>query len=209
MDSIYKINSNDCTEVYQTWKSARDSLSLSIQTYVEACDALKSVSIEALTQSTAAWGSSLPDALSTIDSELFELVNEEERLRKARLSLLASRNSSRNFSKINSLPTEVLSSIFLAAEPRRKDCTLGSHSRYPTAIASVCQIWRQIALDLPSMWSNLRYYIDGPQELNSHRCAELWGERARDLPRYVEMYQFDSGINLDAANDAIYYSLGS
>lgn len=190
MSLIHVTDSDNCAKVYQTWKSARSALSESIKVYLRACDVLASVSIETLAHTMKNLGGSLPDALSLIDAELSGLVEEEESLRTARLTLLASRNNAGSFSKINSLPFEILSSIFLFANPYPTEDCMPRGTVYPTALSGVCQRWRQVTLEIPSLWSHIRFSINGPQLYSSHRCAELWGERSKDAGLSIDVLDF-------------------
>ncbi|KAF8595085.1 hypothetical protein BDV93DRAFT_548968 [Ceratobasidium sp. AG-I] len=190
--SRHETTPNACAEVYRSWKSARDALSQSIQTFLNACDILTSISIEKLTQSAGTWGSSLPDALGVIDAELSGLANEEERLRKARLLLLVSRNSSKTFTKINSLPAEILSSIFLAGYPHQVETPTHRRHTYPETLSSVCQHWRHVATNFPPIWSDVHVYINGSRTVNSQKCAELWSQRSRNALIRLEIEELDA-----------------
>lgn len=168
----------NCAEVYRSWKLARDALARSIDNYLSASSALASASIEAVTHSQALWDGLLPEAPYRVDLELSGLVDEEERLREARLMLLASRNCSKGSSKINTLPTEVLVLIFIAANPYPTEVSLNPGASYPMALSSVCQLWRQITLGIPSLWSFLHLYVDGPHPQKSYLSSQLWAERS-------------------------------
>ncbi|KAF8599624.1 hypothetical protein BDV93DRAFT_297687 [Ceratobasidium sp. AG-I] len=191
MHSAHETNPDICAEVYRSWKSARDALSHSIRIYLNACDALASVSIETLTCSKSVWGSSLSIAPSMVDNDLSGLADDEERLRNARLKLLVSRNNSRSFSRINSLPQEILSLIFIASNSYLEGRDSGYPASHPTVISSVCQLWRHIALSIPSLWSHLSIDVDGAFLVNSQKCAELWSKRSKNSPLHVDLLQLD------------------
>lgn len=184
--SVQEADQNNGLDVYRAWQLARGALSESIQTYLSACDSLSSASFESALQAGTHGASLLPNALA-IDAELSELANQEDLLRNGRFDLLASRNRTKGFSKINSFPIEILSSIFIAAKPRFDDPSRGL--RYPATLASVCRLWRQIALDLPSIWAYIRIRIDGAHSANSRRCAELWSHRSQRSTLHLDMLQ--------------------
>ncbi|KAF8593237.1 hypothetical protein BDV93DRAFT_587710 [Ceratobasidium sp. AG-I] len=205
--SVQKSDPNNSFDVYKAWKIAREGLSQSIQTYLSACDALASASYESFLQTGTHEATLLPDALA-IDAELSGLVNEEERLRNARFALLASRNRSKGFSKINSLPIEILSSIFLAASPYFKDHGSWSSPAYPAILASVCQLWRQIALDLPSIWTYLHIHLDGSFSVNTRKCAELWSYRSRNFPLRLKMVQYNDNRDPEGLSNDLARPMG-
>lgn len=180
-DICYDANLDFCTKVYWLWKSAGEALSWPVQTHFDACDAYNSVLVEPLAGLVTTLGNSLPVAPCLRSTQNAGRLKEEKRLWKAHSFPLVTRDSSRNFSKINSLPTEILSFIFLATK-HREGCVVPSHTDYPTAGASVCEPWKHIALNLPPKWYDLRSFFNGQQEIDSRNCSELWSVRARNPP---------------------------
>ncbi|KAF8599420.1 hypothetical protein BDV93DRAFT_526085 [Ceratobasidium sp. AG-I] len=198
-----EVDPDNDLNVYWAWKSAREALSESIRIYISACDALAFVSFGSVLKTSTYGVTLVPDALA-IDAELSELVNEEDRLRNARVTLLASRNRSKEFSKVNSLPIEILSSIFLAANPYFEDRGAWHSPTYPATLASVCQLWRQIAFGLPLIWTYLYIRIDGARSANSRKCAELWSHRSQNPPLRLEMRQYNqNGVPKGFSEDLI------
>ncbi|KAJ7629786.1 hypothetical protein DFH06DRAFT_710003 [Mycena polygramma] len=80
------------------------------------------------------------------------------------------------------LPNEITSEIFLHILPHFPPLT-GSHS--PTVLTHICRQWREIALDIPKLWSAIAFY-DDPQEWEPH-IFELWLQRSRDSPLSIRL----------------------
>ncbi|KAF8600323.1 hypothetical protein BDV93DRAFT_525475, partial [Ceratobasidium sp. AG-I] len=62
--------------------------------------------------------------------------------------------------QINTLPPEILSSIFVTVvDASIYACSTGDDSygtsEYPTLISSVCTYWRRVALGTPYLWSHI------------------------------------------------------
>lgn len=186
--SVLRLAQNNGSDAYRAWKLAKEALFQSIDLYINSCDALASISFDSVVLPNMNEDAMLPDALA-IDAELSGLAHQEHRLQNARFSLLASRNKSKCFSKINSLPIEILSCIFLAANPYSKDCGSWRSCTYPTTLASVCQLWRKMILELPSIWSFFHIRINKEAWAGSEECAKLWIDRSRSHPLYLQMLQ--------------------
>uniref|UniRef100_D8PXP0 F-box domain-containing protein n=1 Tax=Schizophyllum commune (strain H4-8 / FGSC 9210) TaxID=578458 RepID=D8PXP0_SCHCM len=94
---------------------------------------------------------------------------------------------------INRLPVEVLSRIFMHAMGQGSDKPYagGYFSAQMTSlvIASVCRLWRSLAVDLPFLWQ--RFCMRLCQDGAHYKIARLFLERTKGLGIYVQ-YSEDS-----------------
>jgi hypothetical protein len=96
--------------------------------------------------------------------------------------------------RINSLPPELLSLIFITVVDSSlyarsvNDDSYGS-TDYPILLSSVCILWRRIANSIPDIWS----YIDfDPNDSSLHSLdrAKLYLERSRSSPLHMHIGKF-------------------
>ncbi|KAG8766166.1 hypothetical protein FRC12_007049 [Ceratobasidium sp. 428] len=95
---------------------------------------------------------------------------------------------------VNTLPPEVLSSIFKAVVSASWYArSVGDKSYGPidclTLLASVCAHWRHVAIGIPSLWS----YIDFTRNFNTSGNLEhagLYLERSQDSPVHIHLGKF-------------------
>ncbi|KAG8747678.1 hypothetical protein FRC12_014023 [Ceratobasidium sp. 428] len=95
---------------------------------------------------------------------------------------------------INTLPPEVLSSIFKAVVRTSLYArSVGDKSYGPvdcsTLLASICAHWRHVAIGIPGLWS----YIDFTRNSNTSGNLEhagLYLERSQDSPVYIHLGKF-------------------
>ncbi|KAG8706324.1 hypothetical protein FRC08_001132 [Ceratobasidium sp. 394] len=163
---------------YQLWKASRDSLSLAIRSYTNACNNLSSDYESELLQ--------LPSdsrfthhRIAEFETELSSLPQEEERLLNARESLIQFRNGIPGIVKIHRLPHDILAQIFLALHhdwitTRDKE----EFPALPSVLSSVCHIWRSISMALPALWSCIDIAVDAPDSDAYFECAQLWASRS-------------------------------
>ncbi|KAG9099571.1 hypothetical protein FS749_000939 [Ceratobasidium sp. UAMH 11750] len=163
---------------YQLWKASRDSLSLAIRSYTNACNNLSSDYESELLQ--------LPSdsrfthhRLAEFETELSSLPQEEERLLNARASLLHFRNGIPTIVKIHRLPHDILAQIFLALHhdwitTRDKE----EFPVLPSVLSSVCHVWRSISMALPALWSCIDIAVDAPNSDAYFEWAQLWAARS-------------------------------
>ncbi|KAG8790477.1 hypothetical protein FRC12_011800 [Ceratobasidium sp. 428] len=157
------------------WKATRALLATTIQSYRDACAALCNVSLF-----PANWPCKrtlLEDLFATIDSELESLVEEEDILCGARVSLAAARNRFFTLAPVNTLPPEILSKIFLHSKGLRCVC---DERRFQ--IAGVCTYWRQIATNTPDLWTHVDIVPGSFVNL-----TKLLLERTKDVPIYLHL----------------------
>lgn len=93
--------------------------------------------------------------------------------------------------QINSLPLEILSSIFVTiVDASLYARSIGDNSygscEYPTLISSVCAHWRRVSISAPHLWA----YID-LTPFNEHRRnlkhVKLWLERSQNSPLHLRL----------------------
>jgi F-box-like len=100
------------------------------------------------------------------------------------------------------LPPEVLIAIFLQVELSSYD--YGPFGIPPPVILShVCRLWRDIALDSATLWTDIRIYDDHAY-YQSHRYYEMYFERSKSSPIDVSYYHFRTSLH---ATDAISHIL--
>ncbi|KAJ8509374.1 hypothetical protein ONZ45_g8450 [Pleurotus djamor] len=87
--------------------------------------------------------------------------------------------------RINTIPEEILSKIFLSREPPSINLWPFSEQQQKWyAVAAVCRHWRQVSLDTPRLWASINWY-------NVARAEEAF-ERSKSAP--LDLY-LDGHLN--------------
>ncbi|KAG9092225.1 hypothetical protein FS749_015906 [Ceratobasidium sp. UAMH 11750] len=185
------------SDAYQSWIAARDTLSRSVEHYVNACSALGSSFLHSESLPVAHRGI-LHQIASELDANLSTLTNEKYALQDAHSDLLRSRNSAKHLSPINALPRGLLDTILLMASPT---CALVDDF---TNLAGVCHLWRQLMLNAPSFWSHLDLLIEIPHISAAQlKRFRLWSQRSRgasltlDIVIHVHTAHRDTYLDFD------------
>ncbi|KAG2066653.1 hypothetical protein BDR04DRAFT_1121001 [Suillus decipiens] len=90
-----------------------------------------------------------------------------------------SNNSHRQFSSaIWRLPTEILAEIFSYCVPEDGDWAPSPYLA-PMLLTTVCQRWREVAVDMPSLWRRLRLEVDHSDWKQRAFCYESYLKRSR------------------------------
>ncbi|KAG8691421.1 hypothetical protein FRC08_010182, partial [Ceratobasidium sp. 394] len=185
-------------DVFQRWKSARATLTRSINDYLSASNGLfEMLSLSVCHPSVRR---SLEQTLVGIDLELSSLQSDEEKLKQTRTSLANARNRSRVLSPVHKLPAEILATIFEVATSRytKRDRTASTRTHSsPTALASVSSSWRQVALGKPSLWSYIDLIVGGDMHPLSYKQPKLWVKRSCNTVLYLDIQQYQSDLTLD------------
>ncbi|KAG9091498.1 hypothetical protein FS749_016507 [Ceratobasidium sp. UAMH 11750] len=133
--------------------------------------------------------------LSTINTELSALEEEEERIQKARRVLVDACNRVKMTSPVYSLPPEILTRIFLDAachyahdESKPPTCVPSS----PVTLSAVCKQWRTIATNSRSLWAHLDILIDGTNRWPRYPSSQLWIGCLQETPLHVHIRQHSS-----------------
>ncbi|KAG8694557.1 hypothetical protein FRC08_008409 [Ceratobasidium sp. 394] len=183
-------NPNVYGTTLQNWKSAHSQLAHAVQNYVDNCTAL---------QAALAVPPQLPStqhlrdrAFSELDPDLPALPAYENCLLESRLALNKLRNMSHALVPINRLPSEILDLIFSFAtkkvsKPGGGVLFMRSVPACPATISSVCRLWRQKALELPSLWTHLYFTLGDPDCDFYYQRATLWADRSKDCPLYIKV----------------------
>ena len=104
------------------------------------------------------------------------------------------KNALANFA-FDKLPTELLVEIFKHARP---DIAWGAYvQKYPTHLTRVCRYWRSVALDAPTLWSNIyimKHYT--PEE--TRVAARIYIERSRTCPLLLTWFSNQGQANAKA-----------
>ncbi|QRV80311.1 F-box-like protein [Ceratobasidium sp. AG-Ba] len=132
------------------WKIARMLLSQTIQSYVAACNTVRTAYTETVSECPR-HSSATEEACATIDVALESLSFDEQTLYNARMSLGTVRNQSASLIRPNLLPPEILVRIFSLLRIR---CVYDDGFGIYDASAT-CTRWRRIALDTPELWTHL------------------------------------------------------
>ncbi|KAG9084215.1 hypothetical protein FS749_005397 [Ceratobasidium sp. UAMH 11750] len=186
---------NSSLHSYQSWKSARDSLSLAIRSYISACDNLTSDYNSGLLRPPSD-SRFAHHQVAEFEAELSTLPQEEERLQNARAGLVQFQNRIPKLVKIHQLPPEILSRIFLESHQAwitRQDDR--GFSTVPTVLSSVCRSWRSVTLAFPSIWSCIDIAVDAPNSDASFECAQLWAARSASAPLSIDICHSNEGFN--------------
>ncbi|KAJ3511971.1 hypothetical protein NLJ89_g3795 [Agrocybe chaxingu] len=96
---------------------------------------------------------------------------------------------------ISHIPVELLGDIFRLYTNNPRAAPLGPRSykagRNPMVLAQVCSHWRNVATNLPALWTTIR--ISQPTKCHA-RLVNLWLERAADQPLDVTLTELDNLI---------------
>ncbi|KAG8787685.1 hypothetical protein FRC12_015362 [Ceratobasidium sp. 428] len=160
------------------WENARSVLVTTINLYVSACAVLQTACAR-----PAYYSNGIEEALATVDFFLETLKLEEEKLRSARTSLTVLRNKSTTLSRVNKLPPEILSYVFVLA----KSHCVHDEDFGPHGPAAVCTYWRQTATNTPNLWSHIDI---GPG--TRERLAKLLLDRTKDYPIHIHAHELDT-----------------
>ncbi|KAG9119855.1 hypothetical protein FRC07_004907 [Ceratobasidium sp. 392] len=93
---------------------------------------------------------------------------------------------------INSLPPEILTRIFSESicfcNPRLQ---LDSKTPIlnPITFSSVCQHWRQVAVNHRSLWTHIDLEVNIMDSNGRYHSPDVWIERSKGAPLYVHVYQ--------------------
>ncbi len=105
------------------------------------------------------------------------------------------------------LPPEVLRSIFhyfgetrieFPPGPKRRDTGINQDLR----LLHICSAWRQLALEIPVLWSDISIYLSDKDWKQHHKTlssARQWFDRAQDAQVIVHCFQCGSGCGLQPA----------
>ncbi|KAG8760779.1 hypothetical protein FRC12_009507 [Ceratobasidium sp. 428] len=171
---------------FSHWRHAQKQLSQVIQDYVHACAALKTaLEVFPIDKCSRLQRS---EAFDGLDSQLPVLASYEQNLQETRFLLRTTRNTSDSLIPINSLPVEVLSTIFVLAAQQGTDAIC--------SLTLVCTLWRRITLQTSSCWARIELPISSDSE-EACEGAELWAKRTQSqllhlvvwgLPRESDEY---------------------
>ncbi|QRV88557.1 F-box-like protein [Ceratobasidium sp. AG-Ba] len=158
------------------WKEGRVRLLHSIEHYRATCHTLDAACRAGLGQPADL--DDLENALATIGSELGPLETYEDMLRKERMRLATTRNTSGALVRINLLPPEVLTHVFKLSNT----CYIEGMGARLCEIASVCTRWRWIALSMPELWTHIDIGLGVPDEI-----TQLFLRNSRNSPIYIHL----------------------
>ncbi|KAG1886112.1 hypothetical protein F4604DRAFT_62910 [Suillus subluteus] len=106
----------------------------------------------------------------------------QRQLVEEKANIIQSNTSPRQFSSsIWRLPTEILSQIFLYCLPEDEECLSPIRRQAPLLLTGICRRWREVAVDLPSLWCTLQLTADN----NWYRRARFydsWLKRSAGRP---------------------------
>ncbi|QRV88559.1 F-box-like protein [Ceratobasidium sp. AG-Ba] len=183
------------------WKEGRVKLLRSIEHYRATCNTLNAACRAALGRPEDL--GDLENALATIGSELGPLETYEDMLRKERMRLATTRNTSSALVRINLLPPEVLARVFKLSNT----CYIEDKTVRLCELASVCTRWRWITLSMPELWTHIDIGLGIPDRLtqlflqnsrNSAICIHVHEEHNNSYARRINPYegadQYDSAV---------------
>ncbi|KZP25525.1 hypothetical protein FIBSPDRAFT_733804, partial [Athelia psychrophila] len=101
------------------------------------------------------------------------LADLDIRQRKIRFDSISQRSV---LSARRRLPVELISEIFMHCLPLRHN---PSPAGIPWLLGSICQLWREVALSTPALWSFLDINITARQDTKAyHRAVDAWFSRS-------------------------------
>ncbi|KAF8907853.1 hypothetical protein CPB84DRAFT_1767731 [Gymnopilus junonius] len=111
-------------------------------------------------------------------------------------AILKDRINSADNLTIHHLPTEILTQVFSHHVEAQQPFLQGYTSRFskvecsaPLVLSAVCRTWREIALDIPQLWTSpyIFLYSDNKLALQKEIIAE-WFVRSRHLPLHISFF---------------------
>ncbi|KAG1868278.1 hypothetical protein DFJ58DRAFT_678728, partial [Suillus subalutaceus] len=106
----------------------------------------------------------------------------QRQLVEEKANIIQSNISPRQFSSaIWRLPTEILSQIFLYCLPEDKEFPSPIRSQAPLLLTGICRRWREVAVDLPSLWCTLQLTADNHWYRRA-RFYDSWLKRSAGRP---------------------------
>ncbi|KAF8596984.1 hypothetical protein BDV93DRAFT_610613 [Ceratobasidium sp. AG-I] len=196
-------------ETFRQWKAFHDHFIQSLQQYVNACTSLEL----ALSQSprSASDKIDLEAALLQINAQVSLASTYDKQLQKAWGCLSRIRNHSIKLVPINLLPPEILSDIFVLANPTRDVCVghllPANKPPKPTcldAILSVCAYWRRQAFDTPLLWSHVDLVVAGTWRYKFQARAESRIEHSGNTPLEFHILGVDRDFSSKIKTDDIF-----
>ncbi|KAF5330202.1 hypothetical protein D9611_010614 [Ephemerocybe angulata] len=141
----------------------------------------------------------LPDdsRLAAIELELEDLAQTVERLKKEKSAILQKTRHLRALSSlIRRLPTHIMEAIFIYSIPVDPISPI-SVGDPPLVFLRVCRAWRNMALEMPRLWSNFRVSVPLQliEEENLTKVASFqselsrWLDQSGSVPLKVEIRQ--------------------
>ncbi|KAG8788609.1 hypothetical protein FRC12_014369 [Ceratobasidium sp. 428] len=150
----------DVERVLDNWKTWRSALADTVQGYLAACTDL--VAICTSPSHRQYERQKIEKALLSVDEEITSLVSEEATLHKALISLKSARNLSTTLAPIHALPPEILTNIFLMMQKSSEYCHHPNKLLPVQALAETSSYWRQVAINTPSLWVDIKISTAGP-----------------------------------------------
>ncbi|KAK7000359.1 hypothetical protein R3P38DRAFT_2733356 [Favolaschia claudopus] len=83
------------------------------------------------------------------------------------------------------LPVEIASEIFIRCTP---DSPSPVFMEEPLKLLHICQLWREIAVSCPSLWTSIQIEPVRPPDPDLHKASWAWFERARALPLSLSLH---------------------
>lgn len=181
--------------VLSRWYAVRKSLDDAVQLYLDASITLAAAVSRPLNHFPNE--ASLDDAINSAQLEISQSSLREEMLGRAQVYLSKARNRSPTLISFNKLPPEIITRIFQDAAETSCDCdssptafsVLSDHS--PSTLLSithVCTHWREIAINMPSLWSHVTITPNRHGHFTKiTNCAQMWFDRAGDVKLYIHL----------------------
>ncbi|KZP33954.1 hypothetical protein FIBSPDRAFT_208719 [Athelia psychrophila] len=130
------------------------------------------------------------DRVLRLEAEIVRLI--EEWRQASRLC-----DSEQSECYISRIPTETLTSIFVACVQANEDVQIPAMTSPPMVFLSVCKRWRQIAMRTPALWSTLDASIESIDDVFE---MTRWLKLADQHPLSISL---DTGLDQDLADLAM------
>ncbi|KAF7985150.1 hypothetical protein HWV62_7716 [Athelia sp. TMB] len=128
--------------------------------------------------------------LRTLDDALKDLQDIQDQLSKKRQELLAFSTEHRSaISPMRRMPAELLAEIFrhMTTITSVNDYNRVSAIQEATLPTHICRRWRDIAISIPALWSNISVRIARRDNLPSLTRAQTWISRTAGYPLSVQL----------------------
>ncbi|OJA08432.1 hypothetical protein AZE42_06553 [Rhizopogon vesiculosus] len=136
--------------------------------------------------------------IPVLDTIVDKIKNIRQQLIEEQHKIVYSMNLHQGYkSALWRLPVEVLSQIFVHCLPE-SDYLWISRMEGPMLLTHICRRWREVVVNMPSLWCRLTVYVGALTEdqRNTAFCCDSWLKRSRQRPLSLQIYYVPKDITM-------------